>query len=56
MLFPLVHLPTDLEYIYRSVDHRLANEAISGDPTAQNNGSVGYGLDPVGNQLSIRRR
>ena len=32
--------------------YRLTNEAISGDPVAQNNGSVGYGLDPVGNRTS----
>src|SRR6185312_11485944 len=32
--------------------YRLTNEQITGDPTAQNNGTVGYGLDPVGNRLS----
>jgi RHS repeat-associated protein len=31
--------------------YRLTNETISGDPS-QNNGSVSYGLDPVGNRLS----
>ena len=31
--------------------YRLTNETISGDPS-QNNGSVNYGLDPVGNRLS----
>jgi RHS repeat-associated protein len=31
--------------------YRLTNEIISGDPS-QNNGSVSYGLDPVGNRLS----
>jgi RHS repeat-associated protein len=31
--------------------YRLTNETISGDPT-KNNGSVSYGLDPVGNRLS----
>jgi YD repeat-containing protein len=32
--------------------YRLTNEQITGDPTAQNNGTVGYDLDPVGNRLS----
>jgi YD repeat-containing protein len=31
--------------------YRLTNETIANDPS-QNNGSVGYGLDPVGNRLS----
>jgi RHS repeat-associated protein len=31
--------------------YRLANETIANDPS-QNNGSVSYGLDPVGNRLS----
>jgi YD repeat-containing protein len=31
--------------------YRLTNETIAGDP-AGNNGSIGYGLDPVGNRLS----
>jgi RHS repeat-associated protein len=31
--------------------YRLTNETISNDPT-NNNGSVSYGLDPVGNRLS----
>jgi RHS repeat-associated protein len=31
--------------------YRLTSETISGDPY-QNNGSVAYGLDPVGNRLS----
>jgi len=32
--------------------YRLTNEAISQDP-ASKNGAVGYGLDPVGNRLSV---
>lgn len=32
--------------------YRLTSEAITGDPVAQNNGSVGYDLDPVGNRTS----
>jgi hypothetical protein len=31
--------------------YRLTNETITSDPS-HNNGSVGYGLDPVGNRLS----
>jgi hypothetical protein len=31
--------------------YRLTNETISSDPS-HNNGSAGYGLDPVGNRLS----
>ena len=33
--------------------YRLVNENISGDPTAANNGSLSYTLDPVGNRLSM---
>ena len=32
--------------------YRLTGEAISSDLTANNNGSVSYDLDPVGNRLS----
>jgi RHS repeat-associated protein len=32
--------------------YRLTNEQITGDPNSQNNGTAGYGLDPVGNRLS----
>jgi RHS repeat-associated protein len=32
--------------------NRLTGEIISSDPNSQNNGSVGYDLDPVGNRLS----
>jgi hypothetical protein len=35
--------------------YRLTNETISSDPTGKN-GSVGYGLDPVGNRLRRARR
>ena len=31
--------------------YRLTNESISNDPS-KNNGTVSYGLDPVGNCLS----
>src|SRR6185312_13291086 len=32
--------------------YRLTNEQITGDPGSQNNGSLDYGLDPVGNRTS----
>ena len=32
--------------------YRLTNEQITGDPGSQNNGSVGYTLDPVGNRTA----
>src|SRR6185312_8590953 len=32
--------------------YRLTNEQITGDPVAQNDGSLDYGLDPVGNRTS----
>jgi RHS repeat-associated protein len=32
--------------------YKLTNEQITGDPTAQNNGTVGYTLDPVGNRTA----
>src|SRR5207247_3283496 len=37
-------------YTYDGI-YRLTNETISSDPHGKN-GSVGYGLDPVGNRLS----
>jgi RHS repeat-associated protein len=39
-----------LNWTYDGI-YRLTNEAITSDPS-QVNGSVGYGLDPVGNRLS----
>ena len=39
-------------YGYDSI-YRLVTESISGDPTASNNGSLNYSLDPVGNRLAL---
>ena len=33
--------------------YRLTNETIAGDPVGANNGSMGYGLDPVANRQSL---
>ena len=35
--------------------YRLTNEAVTNDPSGAN-GTVSYGLDPVGNRTSIARR
>ena len=40
-----------IQWSYDGIN-RLTNEAISNDPN-NNNGSVGYGLDPVGNRTSV---
>ena len=40
-----------IQWSYDGID-RLTNEAVSNDPN-NNNGSVGYGLDPVGNRTSV---
>ena len=39
-------------YAYDSI-YRLLTESISGDPTAADNGSLNYTLDPVGNRSSL---
>ena len=40
-----------IQWSYDGIN-RLTNEAIRNDPN-NNNGSVGYGLDPVGNRTSV---
>ena len=40
-----------IQWSYDGIN-RLTNEAVSNDPN-NNNGSVGYGLDPVGNRTSV---
>lgn len=41
-----------VNYSYDSI-YRLLTENIAGDPTAANNGSLTYSLDPVANRLSL---
>jgi RHS repeat-associated protein len=53
------HIQTVTELAGRNVDYaydllyRLTNETIAGDPTAANNGTLAYGLDPVANRKTL---